>query len=266
MKISIITITYNAIKVIEKTIQSVVKQKYDDIEYIIIDGGSTDGTIDIIKQYENKISLWISEPDKGIYDAMNKGIKLAKGEWINFMNAGDYFYDNLVLSKFSEIAKQSNADIIYGEVIKRLPSIIFPEKPMPLSFIKNHMVFSHQSTFIKASYHKKYLFNDKFKSSGDYHFFYNSYYNWNARFQYIPTIIAYYDESQGMSKDNWKIAYKENCTMIWDNHSFVNRFKNTTGYWSLILKKTIISILPTKWHKFKQIKGLKAKGCDIIES
>ena len=87
--ISVVTVSYNAVATIEQTLLSVINQTYPNIEYIIIDGGSTDGTVDIIKKYADEIVYWISEPDKGIYDAMNKGIKKANGEWINFINAGD---------------------------------------------------------------------------------------------------------------------------------------------------------------------------------
>ena len=87
--ISIITVSYNAVKVIEQTISSVVNLNFDDYEYIIVDGGSTDGTIDVIKNYKDKITQWISEPDKGIYDAMNKGAYIAKGEYLIYINAGD---------------------------------------------------------------------------------------------------------------------------------------------------------------------------------
>jgi glycosyltransferase involved in cell wall biosynthesis len=97
-------VSYNAVLTIEQTILSVINQTYPHIEYIIIDGGSTDGTVDIIKKYANRIAYWVSEPDKGIYDAMNKGIRTAKGEWINFMNAGDLFYSKDTLEKFTEKA------------------------------------------------------------------------------------------------------------------------------------------------------------------
>ena len=93
MKITVITVCHNAAKTLEKTIKSVLNQTYPNIEYIIIDGGSTDDTVDIIKRYADRLAYWISEPDKGIYDAMNKGIEVATGEWINFMNAGDTFYE-----------------------------------------------------------------------------------------------------------------------------------------------------------------------------
>lgn len=101
--ISVVTVCYNAADTIEKTMLSVLNQTYHDIEYIIIDGGSTDGTVEIIRKYADRIAYWVSEPDKGIYDAMNKGIKVATGEWINFMNAGDEFVDEGVIEKLFRI-------------------------------------------------------------------------------------------------------------------------------------------------------------------
>ena len=109
--VSVITVAYNEETTIEKTILSVVTQNYSPIEYIIIDGGSTDVTVDIIRKYESHITYWISEKDEGIYDAMNKGLKYASGEWSIFMNSGDWFYDETVIEKYM---------IVLGPVGKQL--------------------------------------------------------------------------------------------------------------------------------------------------
>ena len=115
--ISIVTVVRNCENTIEDTIINLINQEYPNIEYIVIDGGSTDGTLKKIRKYEKSIDYWISEPDGGIYDAMNKGIDLATGEWVNFMNAGDYFFNNSTINLIvSEIRKQ-NFDIIYGDFI-----------------------------------------------------------------------------------------------------------------------------------------------------
>lgn len=120
--ISIITIVYNDKEGLEKTIQSVLSQTYTNIEYIVIDGGSTDGSVSVIRKYESKISKWVSEPDNGIFDAMNKGIKLATGEWLNMMNAGDFFYSNDVLSNVFTSDIPNSAKYIYSDCEMRFPN------------------------------------------------------------------------------------------------------------------------------------------------
>ncbi|RHJ54940.1 glycosyltransferase family 2 protein [Bacteroides sp. AM10-21B] len=115
MKISVVTVCYNAADTIERTMLSVLNQTYHDIEYIIIDGGSTDGTVDIIRKYADKIAYWVSEPDKGIYDAMNKGIKVATGEWINFMNAGDIFCDKNVLTNIFSTGSVDEYSFLFSD-------------------------------------------------------------------------------------------------------------------------------------------------------
>lgn len=113
---SIITVVFNCQETVESTIKSVLSQDYKQFEYIIIDGGSTDGTLDIINQYSTQIDIIVSEPDEGIYDAMNKGIYLAKGSWINFLNAGDEYYSISVLKKISEI-QNNRLNLIYGNAL-----------------------------------------------------------------------------------------------------------------------------------------------------
>ena len=168
-KISIVTVVYNGAQTIEATIKSILDQSYKNIEYIIIDGNSSDGTQDIIKSYENSISKWISEPDKGIYDAMNKGIKLSTGDYIWFMNSGDEIADNIVLEEI--ISSNPNSDIYYGDTImidsdgneignRRLTP---PEKLTWESF-KKGMLVSHQSFIVKKNIIKQYNLTYKFSA------------------------------------------------------------------------------------------------------
>ena len=112
--ISIITVIYNDGKKLEETILSILSQTYDNLEFIIIDGSSTDETIDIIKKYEDKIDYWISEKDSGIFDAMNKGILAAKGDYINFMNAGDFFIRKSLVKEVVDILNSEEIDFLYG--------------------------------------------------------------------------------------------------------------------------------------------------------
>ena len=115
-KFSIITVTYNAGKVLEDTIQSVVFQTYRNVEYIIVDGGSTDNTLDVVHKYQERICKVISEPDKGLYDAMNKGIRMATGDYLCFLNAGDELHENETLQKIAYTLKGKELpDVIYGE-------------------------------------------------------------------------------------------------------------------------------------------------------
>ena len=120
MKYSIITVNFNNKEGLRKTIESVIRQSFRDFEYIVIDGGSTDGSADILKEYDAQIDYWVSEPDKGIYNAMNKGIVQAKGEYLNFMNSGDYFYDNQVLQHVADYGYDT--DFIVGRDYRTTPT------------------------------------------------------------------------------------------------------------------------------------------------
>lgn len=118
MKISIITVCYNSSKTIEKTLKSVKAQTYKDIEYIVIDGASSDNTMEIVKSYDSVVSQWVSEPDKGLYDAMNKGIKLATGDYIGIINADDTFNADDVIERIAEFLKQTDVDASIGDIVQ----------------------------------------------------------------------------------------------------------------------------------------------------
>lgn len=156
MKISIITIVYNNVRDIEYTISSVLNQSYPDIEYIVIDGASTDGTLDIINRYKDRINTIVSEKDAGIYDAMNKGLALATGDYVLFLNSGDELYDNDTIRCIVE--KGKGADIIYGEtkLVDEQRHIIAdrrhraPDKFDWQSF-RYGMNICHQAIYIKRS-------------------------------------------------------------------------------------------------------------------
>jgi glycosyltransferase involved in cell wall biosynthesis len=194
--ITVITVVYNGAKHLEDTIKSVINQTYPNVEYIIIDGGSTDGTIDIIKKYEDYIDYWVSEPDKGIYDAMNKGIDLTAGQWINFMNAGDKFFnDNTIFFIYQNVKSfDSNCDIVYGKagVIDEkgeLVSIQGLNERESLRKLKKYMSVPHQSTFYRLEFFKKIgKYDDNLKLAGDYEILLRNYKNLQIRF--IDSILS----------------------------------------------------------------------------
>lgn len=168
-KITIITVVYNNVTDIEQTILSVLNQVNTTIEYIIIDGCSTDGTLEVIKKYESKLAFWISEPDNGIYDAMNKGINLATGDYIIFMNAGDNFFNSDVLNELNKYFKK-NYDLIYGDVLVKYAGFHKRINSKSLNNLYKGMVFSHQSLVTKTSLLKKTNFNNEYFMAADYDF------------------------------------------------------------------------------------------------
>lgn len=193
MKISVITITYNNVDGLRRTIASVVSQTYSDYEYVIIDGGSTDGSVEVIREYKDKITYWVSEKDGGIYNAMNKGVAVANGDYCIFMNSGDCFYNNTVLD---DIIKQNpKEDIFVGIVIasdtKRVVS------PTPMRDISLYHLYSgaipHQGAFIKTSLLRELPYDETMKISADWKFFVQAVILRNCSLRYIEQVIAVYD-------------------------------------------------------------------------
>ena len=168
--LSVITVVYNNVKHIERTLKSVINQTYSDIEFIVIDGASTDGTLNTIEKYRSDIDILISEPDKGIYDAMNKGLKIASGEYVIFMNSGDEFYGNTTVEQVFRTS--AFADIYYGETEMLDENLVnqglrrhrIPEQLNIKSF-RYGMSVSHQAIIIKKSIVKNY--DSKYQLSAD---------------------------------------------------------------------------------------------------
>lgn len=195
--ITVVTVVYNAANTLEATLQSVFDQRYDSIEYIVIDGGSTDGSLDIIRKHDQKIDLWISEPDKGIYDAMNKGIDLATGEWINFMNSGDRFASADALTFFE---RPFNADVVYGDAEIEYPGFTKAWKNTDISNLWKRMAFCHQACFVKTAAIRTLKFDLSYRVSADFNQLYTLYQQ-GKKFEYVDTLICYYDFKEGISKN-----------------------------------------------------------------
>lgn len=201
-KISVITINYNNKNGLEKTLKSVTSQDYTDYEYIVIDGGSNDGSKELIEQYDGKISYWKSEPDKGIYNAMNKGIAAANGEYVIFINSGDHFYNEHSLSTGSTYL--SGEDIIYGNLhVVNNESAYIKEYSSDLSlFYFYHESLPHPATFIRRNAFKKVGFYDEnLKIVADWKWFLIAICMHQISFKKINiTISTFY--SDGISSDN----------------------------------------------------------------
>lgn len=240
MKISIITVSYNAVNTIEKTISSIINQTHENIEYIIIDGGSNDGTIDIIKKYSHKIHYWSSEPDNGIYDAMNKGVSMCTGEYLIFMNSGDTFIKKSTLKNCCEFIKyHAGADIYYGNTILTYKSGQYLSTPENLSKLCNQMIFCHQSCLVRTDLQKRYPFNLNYKILADYYFFRTTYLK-GYSYIHINIPISIYDAEDGVSSKRIKEMMIEYSRIINSN----NYIRHLTNLFYIYLKSSIKKIVP----------------------
>jgi len=167
-KISVITVVYNDVQHIRQTMESFFAQTWQNKEYIIIDGGSTDGTREIIEEYTSQLAFWCSEKDNGLYDALNKGISHSSGDWINILNCGDLFASNTVLESIAHVPAINDYDVIYGDSIELLPTY---ERFIPSTTVETldyFPPFRHGSSLIKASVHKCHLFDLSQQSAYQY--------------------------------------------------------------------------------------------------
>jgi glycosyltransferase involved in cell wall biosynthesis len=235
--VSIITIVYNGVNHIEKTIESVLGQTYKHIEYIIIDGGSTDGTIEVIKKFEPRLAYWVSEPDKGISDAFNKGIKKAKGQIIGIINADDWYEETAV-----ELAVKNmeGFDIVYGDLQflkngKR--DFILQGNHKDLTRV---MTVNHPTAFVRKEIYETYgLFDEKYRCAMDYDLMLRFKIN-NCRFKHIPAVLTNM-RWNGMSDKNWLTGCKETLN-IKNKYLPDQKVANT-----LFFLKHVLGIAIPKW-------------------
>ncbi len=227
---TVITVCYNSKSSIETTIDSVVKQSFSDWEYILVDGGSTDGTIDIIQEYKKNYEnvSFISEKDEGIYDAMNKGIRMSKGKFIFFLNSADSFHDKNVLQKVFDNIKQDD-QIYYGDVCRVLEG----GKVVSKEILNDWRIFwartiCHQTIFSPSIFLKEHTFELKYKICADQEWIYYCK-SKGIKFCHIDLVICDYDMN-GVSSDdkNREICLRERLLIQGKYYPFLNKIRKLT--------------------------------------
>jgi glycosyltransferase len=223
LKISIITICFNNAKEIVNTIESVINQTYTNVEYIIVDGGSTDGTLEILKIYKKYIKKIISESDENLYDAINKGLKLASGDIVGLIHAGDKLYDFKVIEKIAGLFKSNDIDIMYGHSIivnsKNKPVRINISPEYRKEIIRRGWMPSHQSIYVKSNIIKEYgYYNLDLHPYSDYEFFLRYFYFNQLRIKRLDEFIVCFSTG-GISTNNyfgklWKQKLQKECWYI----------------------------------------------------
>ena len=255
--VTIVTVVFNGEKQLEQTIQSVINQTYNNIEYIIIDGGSTDGTLDIIRQYEKAIDYWVSEPDAGIYDAMNKGIKLAQGEIIGIINSGDTYTKNSLetIATLYQKHPQPNKYVVLSGAMYRFDD----SKKIQFKLVKSQqdldsrinygMPINHPATFVtKDTYQLLNYFNIDYRICGDYDLIYRAYHNHKINFIFTSEVLAYM-ELGGISEQ-----FSSFCTRCKEH--FAIRKNYLAWSYNLILSSLLLIKFTTK-HILKYMLGNK---------
>ena len=236
-KITIITVVYNALNDVENTLKSIFEQDYSNKEIIVIDGESTDGTLELISKYQGDINYLISEKDKGVYDAMNKGIKLSNGDWICFMNAGDIFYKNDILNKIFGNEKITE-DIVIGDHIVDFKKFKRNVKTKNIKLIEYGMPFCHQSAFVKTELYRKKYFDLNYTLAADFNFFYWCYISGiNFKTYNFPISIV----AAGGLSDSMRTK------VIYENRKTIRQYLKSTP------KKEFIYLMVLMWTSAKLI-------------
>lgn len=243
--ISVVTVCYNEKKTIRATIESVIGQTYDDFEYVIMDGASSDGTLDIINEYaDNKLLKCISEPDTGLYNAMNKSLRYINGDYVIFMNSGDLFYDNGVLA---DVALMLDSDIVYGDVYRRCETEDFIQRYRGTHFERISMMlcglaFCHQCQFTRTGLMREYGFRESHRITADYDFVVRALAS-KRTFRHVDRVICSFDNAGGMSADmsNYMQMVREDDSSVKECFPFL--------YYLTIFPRTVYRMLFRKEYR-----------------
>jgi glycosyltransferase involved in cell wall biosynthesis len=267
MKLSIITINKNNALGLEKTIQSVIEQIYKDFEYMVIDGVSDDNSVEIIKKYSSKLNYWVSEPDTGIYNAMNKGIRKAQGDYCLFLNSGDYLVSPTTLQDvFDEINNISQADIFYSNCIRTDGITNYYPDYLTLNYLLYNAI-NHQNTLIKRSlFFEHGFYNEKLNIVSDREFFLYELWKNKIKFIHLNTNISVFDMNGicSMNISECRAEYMEVCKNVFQELSeiIIEVYNyHETVYYDIIKnyenQKLLIFILRT--YRFIMSKILKLR-------
>ncbi len=211
--ITVVTVVYNGEEHLEQTIQSVIEQTYDNVEYIIIDGGSTDNTVNIIEKYEDQIDYWVSEPDGGIYYAMNKSIQLVLGEYVIFMNAGDWFINSVIVGNIAKRVEEQKVDYIFGDLNRIDSDGNIEIHKGDIKTYKKYTPIGHQALFVKRTVLKEIPFDTQYRIMADYDMMIK-FIKQRRTYIYTDSVIANFvlggisSMDSGKDKERFHIQYK----------------------------------------------------------
>ena len=236
--LTVITINYNNAIGLLKTIKSVIQQTYTDFEYVIIDGGSTDSSLAVIKDFETEVNYWVSEPDNGVYNAMNKGLKAAKGDFVFFLNSGDVLYDDNVIAKLLNTLSLDD-DLVYGDVLlkhehnnwERLQ--VHPEI-LPFSYFYKGTICQQACFFKKSLFDSIFYFNETYKIISDWEFLVYALYIKQVKYRKINLLISIYDMEGISSTPELRYISKQEREQVLSTFFplFIDDYKRLTSYTS----------------------------------
>lgn len=268
-KISIVTVSFNCSDTIEETIKSVLCQTYKNIEYVIIDGASTDGTLSIIERYSTQLAYWVSEKDKGIFDAMNKSLDHISGDYILYLNAGDKFVNNHIVEDVFN-RKYNDEDLIYGSdymqneygYILRIANDIYSHKPSKRDLVMRGQQFCHQSLFTKTLLLKRIRFDLNYPLGADYDTTAKIFYKGNHKIKNVGFPVSIFDDRHGGTSHNRDLqVIRERCVMFDYKLNLIDYISIKYQYiWKPYLRNIIKKLFPLFVAKVRAKKYLKTIG------